>query len=262
VNVGLRVSNALQGRLVNHMLGLDQRFFQDNAPGALIERVRGDTLALQKLATSTLITAGRDTVTLLSLIAVMLVTDWVWTLTALIGIPLLVVPLALVQSYIRTTTLKSREAAARLSTRLDEIFHGIQTIKLNRLERSEDKRFDRELTRFRRPAMRAQVGQAANPALMDLIAAAGFVAVLWFGGQQIIEGREVAGRVHVLLHRARPDVRTLAASVQRRGSGAGGTGLARTHLHGARRARDGHRPRKPRAAAARRHPLRRRAFRL
>jgi subfamily B ATP-binding cassette protein MsbA len=93
VNVGLRVSNALQGRMVNHMLGLDQRFFHDNAPGALIERVRGDTLALQKLASSTLIAAGRDTVTLLSLIVVMLATDWVWTLTALIGIPLLVVPL-------------------------------------------------------------------------------------------------------------------------------------------------------------------------
>jgi subfamily B ATP-binding cassette protein MsbA len=193
VNVGLRVSNALQGRMVNHMLGLDQRFFHDNAPGALIERVRGDTLALQKLASSTLIAAGRDTVTLLSLIVVMLATDWVWTLTALIGIPLLVVPLILVQSYIRSTTLKSREAAARLSTRLDEIFHGIQTIKLNRLERSEDKRFDRDLTRFRRPAMRAQVGQAANPALMDLIAAAGFVAVLWFGGQQIIGGEKSLG---------------------------------------------------------------------
>jgi subfamily B ATP-binding cassette protein MsbA len=193
VNVGLRVSNALQGRMVQHMLGLDHRFFLDNAPGALIERVRGDTLALQKLASSTLIAAGRDTVTLLSLIVVMLLNDWAWTLTALVGIPLLVVPLALVQSYIRTTTLDSRQAAARLSTRLDEIFHGIQTIKLNRLERSEDKRFDRELTRYRRPAMRAQVGQAANPALMDLIAAAGFVAVLWFGGQQIIEGEKSLG---------------------------------------------------------------------
>jgi subfamily B ATP-binding cassette protein MsbA len=194
VNVGLKVSNALQGRLVHHLLGLDQRFFLDNAPGALIERVRGDTLALQKLASSTLISAGRDVITLISLIVVMLATDWVWTLTALIGIPLLVIPLALVQGYIRTTTLKSRDAAARLSTRLDEIFHGIQTIKLNRLERAEDDRFGRELKRFLRPAMRAQVGQAANPALMDLIAAAGFVAVLWIGGQQIIEGDRSLGQ--------------------------------------------------------------------
>jgi subfamily B ATP-binding cassette protein MsbA len=194
VNVGLKVSNALQGRLVHHLLGLDQRFFLDNAPGALIERVRGDTLALQKLASSTLISAGRDVITLISLIVVMLATDWVWTLTALIGIPLLVIPLALVQGYIRTTTLKSRDAAARLSTRLDEIFHGIQTIKLNRLERAEDDRFGRELKRFLRPAMRAQVGQAANPALMDLIAAAGFVAVLWMGGQQIIEGDRSLGQ--------------------------------------------------------------------
>jgi ABC-type multidrug transport system fused ATPase/permease subunit len=66
----------LQGRLVNHLMGLDQRFFQDNPPGALIERVRGDTLALQKLATTALMAAGRDSITLLSLLAVMLVTDW------------------------------------------------------------------------------------------------------------------------------------------------------------------------------------------
>jgi len=193
VRVGLRVTNSLQSRLVNHMLSLDLRFFLDNAPGALIERVRGDTSALQKLASSTLISVGRDTFTLLSLLVVMIATDWFWTLSALIGIPLLVVPLALVQRYIRTTTRTSREASARLSTRLDEIFHGIQTIKLNRLEPSEDERFRRELKRFIRPAMRAQVGQAANPALMDLIAAAGFAMVLWLGGQQIISGEKSLG---------------------------------------------------------------------
>ncbi|MCU4654182.1 ABC transporter ATP-binding protein/permease [Roseibacterium sp. SDUM158016] len=194
VSVGLKVTTRLQALLLRHMLTLDQRFFQDNPPGSLLERVRGDAAALQSLATTALMSLGRDSITLISLLVVMLATDWQWTLTALIGIPLLVVPLYLLHRLIRATSLQSRAAAARLSTRLDEIFHGIQTIKLNRLEKSEDARFERELKGYLRPSLRAQAGLAANPATMDLLAAAGFIAVLWFGGQQIISGEKTIGQ--------------------------------------------------------------------
>lgn len=193
VSIGLRITTSLQSQLLAHMLDLDLRFFHDNAPGALLERVRGDTSSLQSLASSTLISFGRDAVSLLSLIAVMFITDWRWTLIALIGIPLLVLPLLLLQGFIRRTTRSVREAAARLSTRLDEIFHGIHTIKLNQLERHEDRRYEKEIKRFLRPAIRAQAGLAANPATMDLIAAAGFVAVLYYGGGQIVAGEKSLG---------------------------------------------------------------------
>jgi subfamily B ATP-binding cassette protein MsbA len=194
VSVGLKVTTRLQGLLLRHMLTLDQRFFQDNSPGSLLERVRGDATALQSLATTALMSLGRDSITLISLLVVMLATDWQWTLTALVGIPLLVVPLYLLHRLIRATSMQSRAAAARLSTRLDEIFHGMQTIKLNRLEKAEDARFERELKGYLRPSLRAQAGQAANPATMDLLAAAGFIAVLWFGGQQIISGEKTIGQ--------------------------------------------------------------------
>ncbi|AHM04442.1 Efflux ABC transporter, transmembrane ATP-binding protein [Roseibacterium elongatum DSM 19469] len=194
VTIGLKVTMALQSRLVSHLLTLDQRFFQDNSPGALIERVRGDTLSLQGLASGTLMSLGRDFVSLLSLLAVMLWTDWVWTLLAMVGVPLLVVPITLVQRYIRRTTRRAREAAARLSNRLDEIFHGIQTIKLNRLEDHEDARFARETRRFLKPSIKAQAGSAANPALIDMVAAAGFVVVVYYGGAQIIAGDKTVGQ--------------------------------------------------------------------
>lgn len=193
VGVGLKVVMDLQSRLVQHLLTLDMSFFQGNAPGALIERVRGDTAGLQSLSSSVLVSLGRDTVTLVSLLAVMLWTDWQWTLTALIGLPLLILPLLAVQAFIRRTAIAAREAAARLSTRLDEIFHGVQTIKLNRLENNEIKRFRDEIRHFLRPSINAQIGVAANPAMIDIIAAAGFVAVLYFGGQDIISGEKSVG---------------------------------------------------------------------
>ena len=194
VTVGLRVTTELQSRLVAHLLGLDARYFQDNAPGSLIERVRGDTLALQGLASTTLMTLGRDSVSVLSLLAVMIWTDWQWTLMALAGVPILIVPLAVLQRLIRSTTRAAREAASRLSTQLDEIFHGIVSIKVNRLESHESTRFDGEVDRFLGAQMRSEMGKAANPALIDIIAAAGFVAVLIYGGSEIMSGEKSVGQ--------------------------------------------------------------------
>ena len=193
VGVGLKVVTGLQTQLVRHFLTLDMSFFQDNAPGALIERVRGDTAALQSLSSSVLVSLGRDSVTLVSLLAVMLWTDWQWTTFALIGLPVLILPLLAVQAFIRRTAIAAREAAARLSTRLDELFHGVQTIKLNRLEAHETTRFKDEIRLFLRPSIKAQIGVAANPAMIDIIAAAGFVAVLYFGGTDIISGEKTVG---------------------------------------------------------------------
>lgn len=193
VSIGLKVTTALQSRLVSHLLALDISYFRDHPPGSLIERVRGDTLALQGLASNTLMSLGRDSITLGSLVVVMLINDWLWTLLALVGLPLLILPIIAVQRYIRRTTSASREAAARLSTQLDEVFHGIQSIKLNRLETYETARFGAEVRRFLRQALRAQRGLALNPAMMDIIAAAGFVTVLYYGGTQIISGDKTVG---------------------------------------------------------------------
>ncbi|UWQ94867.1 ABC transporter ATP-binding protein/permease [Rhodobacteraceae bacterium M385] len=193
VGVGLKVVTQLQTRLMTHFLTLDMSYFQGNAPGALIERVRGDTAALQSLSSSVLVSLGRDSVTLISLLAVMVWTDWQWALYALIGLPVLILPLLAVQAFIRRTAIAARQAAARLSTRLDEIFHGIQTIKLNRLETNETNRFREEVRQFLRPSIKAEIGVAANPAMIDIIAAAGFVAVLYFGGRDIVAGEKTVG---------------------------------------------------------------------
>jgi len=194
VAVGLKVTTALQSRLLRHILSLDLSFFRGMAPGALIERVRGDTLALQGIAANTVMSLGRDTIGLVALLTVMLMNDWRWTLLALIGLPLLVLPILALQRYIRVTTTASREAASRLSTQLDEIFHGAQSVKLNRLEGHEMARFEGEVRGFLRQALRAQRGLAANPATIDLVSAIGLVAVLYYGGAQIISGEKSVGQ--------------------------------------------------------------------
>jgi len=191
--VGQRVSAKLQGDLVTHMLTLDNAWFQTTPPGNLIERVRGDTQAAAMIWSTVLGAAGRDVIAAVSLFAVAVSVDWVWTLIAVAGIPLLVLPIMALQRWVRRTTRTARAAAAVIATRLDEIFHGVTTIKLNRMEARETRRFDRALDRFVGAQVRSAAGQAGIPALMDVIAGLGFLGVLSYGGLQIIDGQKSVG---------------------------------------------------------------------
>lgn len=194
VSIGLKVVTSLQTRLLEHLLRLDGRYFQDNAPGALIERVRGDTTALQSLAATALMSAGRDVISLVTLLTVMFLNDWQWSLLAMIGVPLMFFPIAALQRLIRGFTHAAREAASRLSTQMDEIFHGIQSIKVNRLEAHQSKEFRSEIGRFLGQQMRAERSKAGTPALVDVMAAGACLIVLLVGGAEIVSGEKTVGQ--------------------------------------------------------------------
>ena len=191
--VGQWVSAALQSDMVAHMLKLDSGFFQRNSPGLLIERVRGDTLAAGRIWSTVFSALGRDAVALVSLLGVALSIDWLWTLIAVAGAPVLMGPMVLLQRWVRRTTRTARNAAAVLSTRLDETFHGIDTIKLNTIEQREADRYSAQLGGFVRAQIKSEAGQAGIPAMMDIVAGIGFLGVLTYGGLQIIDGTKTVG---------------------------------------------------------------------
>ncbi|MFN3845076.1 MAG: ABC transporter transmembrane domain-containing protein, partial [Paracoccaceae bacterium] len=127
-SISQRVAARMQGGLLAHLLQLDMQFFQDNSPGALIERVQGDTLAVQGIWISLVSGVGRDVVALIGLLAVALSIDPWWTLAAVLGTPLLILPAAILRRYLRRKAIHLRNQAGERATRLDEIFHGIQAV--------------------------------------------------------------------------------------------------------------------------------------
>ncbi|WP_151718074.1 ABC transporter ATP-binding protein [Gemmobacter serpentinus] len=191
--IAQRSSTAMQVDLLAHVLTLDNRFFQENPPGALMERVVGDTAAVQGVWSSVITGVGRDMIALLSLFAVALSIDVHWTLAALIGAPLLIAPAALIQRYIRRKTMQMRHQAGLRATRLDEIFHGIQAIKLNQMEGYQTDRFRRIVDTIVRAEVRTTLGRATIPALIDVITGIGFFTVLMLGGREIAEGSRTTG---------------------------------------------------------------------
>jgi len=191
--IGLWSVATMRSELVRHVMRLDSLFFQDNSPGALIERVNGDTAAIEVAWNSVFSALGRDVISLVALLGVAISIDWVWTLVAVAGVPLLVVPVALLHRLIHTATRKARQWAAVVTTRLDEVFHGINPIKLNTLEDDQGKRFEAAQNAFVATQIKSNAGQAGVVAAIDLVAGIGFLAVMIYGGFQIIEGQKTVG---------------------------------------------------------------------
>lgn len=194
VKTGISVVGSLQQDLTQHLLSLDISFFNKNSPGGLIERVRGDTQALQAFASTTLLTLGRDAAMLVGMLAAAIEVDWMWTIIVFVGVPILILPIAILHRLIRQQTRRAREASATLSTRLDEIFHGIKAIKLNNLANHEVGRFQGGVNQFIRQQLKSEYSKAGMPSVVDIIAGVGFVAVIYYGGQEIIAGEKTAGQ--------------------------------------------------------------------
>jgi ABC-type multidrug transport system fused ATPase/permease subunit len=187
------VAAAMRKHLLRHMMSLDSGFFQVHPPGQLIERVQGDVNVINGVWSSLLTAIARDLVSLVGLLAVALWIDWKWTLIAVVGIPLLILPSLLVQAYIRRRSRSSREIAGRVSTRLDEVFHGINPIKLNALESYQTDRYDKLIKQGVTAEVRTAIGQASVPALIDIMTGIGFLGVMLYGGSEIISGEKTNG---------------------------------------------------------------------
>ncbi|GGE02116.1 ATP-binding cassette, subfamily B/ATP-binding cassette, subfamily B, MsbA [Gemmobacter megaterium] len=192
-SVSLRSATRMQVDLLARILSLDARFFQDNPPGALIERVQGDTLAVQGIWQVMLMGIGRDVIALVWLLGVALMIDPLWTAAALIGAPLLLLPTLAIQRYIRRKTAAVRVQSGERATRLDEVFHGINTVKLNRMEGYQTARFQRIVNGIVNGQVKMAFGQSFIPALIDLVTGLGFFLVLVLGGREIIAGERTVG---------------------------------------------------------------------
>ncbi|RWR10935.1 ABC transporter ATP-binding protein [Paenirhodobacter populi] len=192
-NISQGSSTAMQVDLVRHILTLDQSFFQANPPGALIERVQGDTSAVQGVWTVFITGAGRDAISLVSLFGVAISIDWRWTLAALVGAPLLILPTVVVQRYIRRKSRQMRDQSGARATQLDEVFHGIAAVKLNRIEDYQMARFSGLVGWLRHSMVKMAAIQSMIPALIDVVTGLGFFVVLVLGGREIIAGDRTVG---------------------------------------------------------------------
>jgi len=192
--IALLTAADLRLSLLDHLIKQDGAFHQSHPPGFLIQRVQADVDAVNFVWRMLITGAGRDTISLIVLMGVAISIDWRWAAIACIGTPLMLAPAFGAQRYVRKKARSARDLGAKLATRLDEVFHGIVPVKLNRLEGYQSRQYRARTEEFIHSETRAAIGTAAIPGMVDLMGGIGFMCVLLFGGAEIIAGEKTVGQ--------------------------------------------------------------------
>ncbi len=95
----------------------------------------------------------------------------------------------------RPLSLAIQQQLAVLTTRLEQNLRGARIVKAFAQEEAEIARFDRENDRWFNLAAQAAHLQAFNIPLMDLIANAGTVFIIWYGGLLVVRGQLTLGEL-------------------------------------------------------------------
>ena len=191
--VGQRIVEDLRNRLNRHLQYLSVTYFHNNPTGTILSRVTNDTSLVREALTQTSASMMKDATTLLALVIVAFVKDWFLAILAFIVFPVTILPLMQVYKKVRRFSRQGQGALGYLSALLQEAIQGNRVVKAFGMEAYEQQRFAAENRRIFRHAMRAGRLRAFVPSMVELVAACGIAAVVWYGGASVIEGERTQG---------------------------------------------------------------------
>ena len=192
-HVGQRIIAKMQQRLFDHLMGCDLAFFQNTSTGTLIARFTNDVALLRNVVSNTLTSLGKDALTLAFLIGLMFSKDWQLAAVAFVAFPVGILPIVRIGRRMRQVSAATQSTMAEFTTLLDQTFQGARLIKAYGMEAYEGARAGRVIeTLFRLVLRAARVRSAAHP-IMETLGGLAIVAVILYGGNQVIEGEKTPG---------------------------------------------------------------------
>jgi subfamily B ATP-binding cassette protein MsbA len=190
---GQRIIADMQQRLIDHLVHADLAFFHANPTGTLVSRFTNDVNLLRGAVSNTLTNVGKDFLGVLFLFGVMMYQDWLLTLVALVGFPTAILPIARIGKRMRRVSANSQVEVGQFTTLLEQVFQGARHVKAYGMEAYEASRAGQSIERLFRLATKAGRVRAISSPIMETLGGVAIVAVILYGGSQVINGARDTG---------------------------------------------------------------------
>jgi len=192
-SVGERVIALLRRELYTHIQRMPLSFFADVHSAELMSRVVTDVNRLARVSSTVLVMAIRQVAMIVALLGVMFVREWRLALVAVVVFPFIGLAVRAIGRRLYRINKRAQEKIAELNVLLHEAFAGQKIVKAFARERHEAERFDRVNARLLDLALKNHRTDEVTEPLMEVLAAFGIMAALWYGGHQVIAGAMTPG---------------------------------------------------------------------
>ena len=186
--VGLNILKELRQKMIEHILKLDMKFFNQFRSGELLSRSTNDINALQSIVSNIIPDFLRESLTSIGLLCVVVYQSPKLAFLALVVVPCVLYPLRLFMKKLKKLGKKSQEKNADLLSRLNEIFKNIELIKANTSTKLESEKFKKENDELCKLSIKSVKVDALISPLMEMMGAVGVAGVIFIGGLEVING--------------------------------------------------------------------------
>ncbi len=190
-NVAYDLRNEIQRKLTL----LSFSFHDQTETGELLSRAVQDVERIRFLTGRATLRILDGSLMLVVTSIVLLVMDLRLGLLVLVTMPVLVYRAFHFGARFRPLSLQVQKQLATLTTAVEQNLRGSRMVKAFAQEQAEVKRFEVENNRWFNLSVRAGQMQAVNVPLLFWIANLGMVAIIWYGGSQVIRGEISIGEL-------------------------------------------------------------------
>ena len=197
--VGQRVIIDIRKAVFEKLQRLSMSFYDKHKTGTIMSYVTNDVSALQSAMVDNVVEMITETVILVASIVMMIYLDWKLFLVTFATFPVVLFFIDSFGKRIRKSGSRIQEAAADITSILQEVASSPRVIKSFVREGYEVDRFDKEnMNNFRANMKYAQLSSTLTPTI-EFVAAVGVSIILWYGGNSVINGSITAGSLVAFL---------------------------------------------------------------
>ncbi len=197
--VGQRVIIDIRKAVFEKLQRLSLSFYDKHKTGTIMSYVTNDVNALQSAMVENVVEMFTESVILIVSIVMMLYLDWRLFLVTFATFPIVLLFIDSFGKRIRKSGSRIQEAAADITSVLQEVASSPRVIKSFVREGYEVGRFDKEnMNNFRANMKYAQLSSTLTPTI-EFVAAVGVSIILWYGGNSVIDGTITAGSLVAFL---------------------------------------------------------------
>ncbi|MDE2560849.1 MAG: ATP-binding cassette domain-containing protein [Sphingomonadales bacterium] len=193
--LGERVVADLRLKVQDNLLRLPPSFFEANSPREISSRMTSDTAIIETVVGTTVSVALRNAIMGVGGIVYLFTMAPALTGGLLVGIPLVIGPIAFFGRRLRTVSRSSQDRVADVGTMVSEVLGAMKVVQAFGQERREHERFSGAVERTFATAKRRITIRAVMTSIVILLVFGGITGLMWEGAIGVANGSISGGTI-------------------------------------------------------------------
>ncbi|MDR1475761.1 MAG: ABC transporter ATP-binding protein/permease [Holosporales bacterium] len=191
--IGQKIVFDIQERLFKNLVIADLSFFNSHHSGDLLSRFSNDVALMRNAVSTTISGLGKELMTFVFLIGLMIYRDATLAIFACILFPSALVPIILLGRKMKKIVVNMQNSLGSLSSYLSQIFQGNRIVKAYNAEEMEISRVNQKIMKLMTPIIKSAKIKALLHPISECIAGIAIISVLIYGGMQVMSGHKTIG---------------------------------------------------------------------